>query len=123
MQLVSLGLQVSQITWLATRTCIHPCHVDHKGVILLANIPGQDSRRYSVKTWLPIPTLPLDVDFNNKKPHHLTHFAIHRSGLAMGHKAAESLGTNYRVEKLPECFTPEVLRAARVFLKELSTGH
>ena len=102
----------------------HPCYVDdghilirvsipyYKGVLLLAVLRGQESRKHFVRTYLQMPILPLDVDFVNKKPHQLTRFTIHRSALAMGYKAAEPIGNKYRVEKRLDWFTPEVLRAA-----------
>ena len=54
-----------------------------------------------------------------KKPDLLTHLAIHTAANAIGY---ETKGSNARADNKADWFTPEVLRAARVFLKELSTA-
>ena len=54
-----------------------------------------------------------------KKPDLLTHLAIHIAAQAIGY---ETKANNRRADNKADWFTPEVLRAARVFLKELSTA-
>ena len=66
-----------------------------------------------------VPYLSPSVDFDKKKPDPMTHFAIYTAGLAIGY---ETRANNLRAENMAEWFTPEVLRAARVFLKDLSTA-
>ena len=61
----------------------------------------------------------MEVDKPLKKPDLLTHLAIHTAAAAIGY---ETKGNNLRAENKSDWFTPEVLRAARVFLKELSTA-
>ena len=47
---------------------------------------------------------------------------MYTAGLATGYEPHPAIGHNYRAENKADWFTPEVLRATRVFLKELSTG-
>ena len=67
----------------------------HKnGPLLLGTFPGMTPRKYTVTNIHQVPTLGLTMEVD--KPH---------------------------AENKSDWFTPEVLRAARVFLKELSTAH
>ena len=109
----------------------HPCVVKggllmrvstpyHKnGPLLLGTFPGIPPRKYTVTNIHQVPTLGLtmEVDKPMKKLDLLTHLAIHtaKQPLAMKRKGTIVL-------RITEWFTPEVLRAARVFLKELSTA-
>ena len=111
----------------------HPCVVRggllmrvstpyHKnGPLLLGTFPGMTPRKCTVANIHLVPTLGLtmEVDKPMKKPDLLTHLAIHTATAAIG---SETKGNNARADNKADWFTPEVLRAARVFLKELSTA-
>ena len=92
------------------------------GVLLLGTIPGMKSEKHEITNHYSPPTMSPGVDFAQKKPDHRTHFAIYTAGVAIGYEPQPTIGHNYRAENKADWFTPEVLRAARVFLKELSTG-
>ena len=94
----------------------------HKnGNLMLGTFPGMQSRKHTVTNIHQVPTLGLTMEADKpmKKPDFLTHLAIHSAGAAVGY---EVKGNSVRAENKAEWFTPEVLRAARVFLKELSTA-
>ena len=89
------------------------------GKLMLGTFPGMTSNRHVVTGVLQVPTLLPNMDGVNEKPDQLTHFAIYTAGIATGY---ETRGTMSRAENKAAWFTPEVLRAARVFLKDLSTA-
>ena len=111
----------------------HPCVVKggllmrvstpyHKnGTLMLGTFPGIAPMKHKVIKPQQVPNLGLTmkVDEPMKKPDLLTHLAIHTAANAIGY---ETKGSNTRAENKADWFTPEVLRAARVFLKELSTA-
>ena len=111
----------------------HPCVVRggllmrvstpyHKnGQLLLGTFPGMTTMKYIVTDIHLVPTLGLtmEVDKPMKKPDLLTHLAIHTATAAIGYVTR---GSNARADNTADWFTPEVLRAARVFLKEVSTA-
>ena len=112
----------------------HPCVVKgglllmrvsipyHKnGPLMLGTFPGMTPRKHTVTKVHQVPFLGLtmEVDKPMKKPDLLTHLAIHTAANAIGY---ETKGTNLRADNKADWFTPEVLRAARVFLKDLSTA-
>ena len=74
---------------------------------------------YEVNNHIAVPTMAPNVDFFKKKPEQITHFAIYTAAVAIGY---EPRGANARAENKADWFTPEVLRAARAFLKELSVA-
>ena len=90
------------------------------GHLMLGTYPGMEPRKHTVKNVHQVPTLGLtmEVDKPTKKPDLLTHLAIHTAASAIGY---ETKGSNVRADNKADWFTPEVLRAARVFLKDLST--
>ena len=93
----------------------------HKnGKLMLGTFPGMAPRKYKVKPQLvPYLSLTAELDKAAKKPDLLTHLAIHTAANAIGY---ETRAGNARADNKADWFTPEVLRAARVFLKELSTA-
>ena len=93
----------------------------HKnGKLMLGTFPGMAPRKYKVKPQLvPYLSLTSELDKVAKKPDLLTHLAIHTAANAIGY---ETRAGNARADNKADWFTPEVLRAARVFLKELSTA-
>ena len=94
----------------------------HKnGTLMLGTFPGMKSQRHVVTGVHHVPTLELimDLEKEKKKPDTLTHLAIYTAGIAIGY---ELRGGNLGAENKAEWFTPQVLRAARVFLKDLSTA-
>ena len=94
----------------------------HKnGSLMLGNFPGMKPQRHTIKSPYRVPTLELNMDLDkpNRRPDMLTHLAIYTAGSAIGY---ETRGLNPRAENKADWFTPEVLRAARVFLKDLSTA-
>ena len=111
----------------------HPCVVKggllmrvstpyHKnGNLMLGTFPGMAPRKFKVVKPQQVPNLALTVEMDKvmKKPDLLTHLAIHTAANAIGY---ETRAGNARAENKADWFTPEVLRAARVFLKELSTA-
>ena len=111
----------------------HPCVVKggllmrvstpyHKnGTLMLGTFPGMTPMKHKVIKPQQVPHLGLTmkVDEPMKKLDLLTHLAIHTAANAIGY---ETKGSNNRAENKADWFTPKVLRAARVFLKELSTA-
>ena len=111
----------------------HPCVVKggllmristpyHKnGNLMLGTFPGMAPRKHKVVKPHQVPNLALTMEMDKamKKPDLLTHLAIHTAANAIGY---ETRAGNARAENKADWFTPEVLRAARVFLKELSTA-
>ena len=112
----------------------HPCVVKggfllmrvstpyHKnGHLMLGTFSGMEPKKHDVKNVHRVPTLELNMDVEkvNRKPEILTHLAIYTAGIAIGYEAK---GSNLRAENKADWFTPEVLRAARVFLKDVSTA-
>ena len=94
----------------------------HKnGNLMLGTFPGMEPRKHTVMNIHQVPTLGLSMEMDKpqKKPDLLTHLAIHTAGTAIGY---ETKGNSFRAENKADRFTPEVLRAARVFLKDLSTA-
>ena len=92
----------------------------HKnGHLMLGTFPGTQPRKHTVTKIHQVPTLGLtmEVDKPTKKPDFLTHLAIHSAGAAIGYEVKNN---SIRAENKSDWFT--VLRAARVFLKELSTA-
>ena len=91
------------------------------GNLMLGTFPGMLPRKHTVTNIHQVPTLGLtmEVDKPLKKPDLLTHLAIHTAAAAIGY---ETKGNNLRADNKSDWFTPEVLRAARVFLKDLSTA-
>ena len=87
------------------------------GHLMLGTFPGMMSQKHVVKDIHHVPTLELNMDMEkaNWKPDILTHLAIYTAGLAIGY---ETRGSNLRADNKSDWFTPEVLRAARVFLKQ-----
>ena len=83
--------------------------------------PGMEPKKHIITSVHQVPTLGLNMDWDkpNKKPDLLTHLAIHTAGSAIGY---ETKGNDFRADNKADWFTPEVLRAARVFLKDLSTA-
>ena len=92
-----------------------PYNVD--GELLLKTLPGERPTRYNLDRALAIQHLKLESDFRENEPAPLAHCAMHFATRALGYKLKER-----RVDDRPEWFTPEVLRAARVFIKEVSSG-
>ena len=90
---------------------------DQDGELLLRTLPGKNSTRYHLDHALTIQHLRLDTDLRENKPQQLAHCALHFATRAVGYKMKER-----RVDDRPEWFTSEVLRAARVFIKEVSSG-
>ena len=88
---------------------------------MLGTFPGMAPMKHKVTKYHQVPHLGLtmEVDKPLKKPDLLTHLAIHIATSAIGY---ETRGNNPRADNKADWFTPEVLRAARVFLKELSTA-
>ena len=111
----------------------HPCVVKggllmrvstpyHKtGTLMLGTFPGMTPKKHKVVKPQLVPYLSLtaEIDKAAKKPDLLTHLAIHTAANAIGY---ETRAGNARADNKADWFTPEVLRAARVFLKELSTA-
>ena len=94
----------------------------HKnGHLMLGTFPGMEPKKHVVRDVHQVPTLELNMDMGkpNRKPDLLTHLAIHTAGVAIGY---ETRGGNLRAENKADWFTPEVLRAARVFLEDVSTA-
>ena len=87
------------------------------GDLLLKTLPGERPVRYTLDRALTIQHLKLDADFRENKPAPLAHCAMHFATRALGFQFKEG-----KVDDRPEWFTPEVLRAARVFIKEVSSG-
>ena len=92
-----------------------PYNID--GELLLKTLPGEKPTRYNLDRALTIQHLKLESDFKENKPAPLAHCAMHFATRALGYKLKERW-----VDDRPEWFTPEVLRAARVFIKEVSSG-
>ena len=89
-----------------------------EGELLLRTLPGEAPTRYTLKNALTIQHLKLEGDFkDNKLIVPLAHCAMHFATRAIGYKLKEG-----KVVDRPAWFTPEVLRAARVFIKEVSSG-
>ena len=89
-----------------------------QGQLLLKTLPGESPTRYTFKNSLQITHLRLEADFkDNKMITPLIHCVLHFATRAMGYKLKEG-----KVAERPAWFTPEVLRAARVFIKEVSSG-
>ena len=88
---------------------------------MLGTFPGMAPRKHKVIKPHQVPNLALTMEMDKamKKPDLLTHLAIHTAANAIGY---ETRAGNARAENKADWFTPEVLRAARVFLKELSTA-
>ena len=80
------------------------------------------SEKHDISNHHSLPTMSPDVDLAQRKPDHLTDFAIRTAGVAIAYEPLPAIGHNSRAENKADWFTPEVLTAARVFLKELSTG-
>ena len=93
----------------------------HKnGTLMLGTFPGMAPKKHKAKPQLvPYLSLTAETDKAAKKPDLLTHLAIHTAANAIGY---ETRAGSARAESKADWFTPEVLRAARVFLKELSTA-
>ena len=88
------------------------------GELLLKTLPGESPTRYTLKNPLQIHHLKLEADFkDNKLITPLAHCVLHFATRALGYKLKEG-----KVAERPAWFTPEVLRAARVFIKEVSSG-
>ena len=88
------------------------------GELLLRTLPGESPTRYTLKNPLQIHHLKLEADFkDNKLISPLAHCVLHFATRAVGYKLKEG-----KVAERPAWFTPEVLRAARVFIKEVSSG-
>ena len=88
------------------------------GELLLRTLPGESPTRYTLKTALSIQHVRLEGDLKeNKHIVPLAHCAMHFATRAIGYKMKEG-----KIIDRPTWFTPEVLRAARVFLKEVSSG-
>ena len=130
-------IRAEQIEYLAGAKPIvprgpHPCVVKggllmristpyhRNGHLMLGTFPGMEPRKHVVQDVHHVPTMELNMDMEkvNRKPDLLTHLAIHSAAVAIGY---ETRGSNLRAENKADWFTPEVLRAARVFLKDLST--
>ena len=92
-----------------------PYNID--GELQLRTLPGERPTRYTLSKALSIQHLKLEADFRDNKPAALTHCALHFATRALGYKLKEG-----KVDDRPTWFTPEVLRAARVFIKEVSSG-
>ena len=89
-----------------------------EGKLLLRTLPGEAPTRYHFTKSLAIQHLRLEADFkDNKLISPLAHCAMHLATRAIGYKLKEG-----KVVDRPTWFTPEVLRAARVFIKEVSSG-
>ena len=89
-----------------------------EGQLLLRTLPGEAPTRYTLTRALTIQHLRLEGDFRgNKLIAPLAHCAMHLATRAIGYKLKEG-----KVGERPTWFTPEVLRAARVFIKEVSSG-
>ena len=89
-----------------------------QGQLLLKTLPGEAPTRYNLKEALQVPHLKLEADFkDNKLISPLAHCVLHFATRALGYKLKEG-----KVGDRPAWFTPEVLRAARVFIKEVSSG-
>ena len=89
-----------------------------EGELLLRTLPGEVPTRYNLTRALTIQHLRLEADFmGNKLIAPLAHCAMHFATRAIGYKLKEG-----KVGDRPTWFTPEVLRAARVFIKEVSSG-
>ena len=95
----------------------------HKnGTLMLGTFPGMTSQKHTINAIHHVPTLELNMDLEkvNRRPDTLTHLAIYTAGIAIGYEAR---GGNLRAENEAEWFTPEVLRAARVFLLAALLSH
>ena len=89
-----------------------------EGELLLRTLPGEAPTRYTLTNALVIQHLKLEADFkDNKLIAPLAHCAMHFATRAIGYKLKDG-----KVGDRPAWFTPEVLRAARVFIKEVSSG-
>ena len=89
-----------------------------EGELLLRTLPGEAPTRYTLANALTIQHLRLEADFkDNKLISPLAHCALHFATRAIGYKLKDG-----KVGDRPAWFTPEVLRAARVFIKEVSSG-
>ena len=88
---------------------------------MLGTFPGMAPKKHKVVKPQLVPYLSLtaEIDKAMKKPDLLTHLAIHTAANAIGY---ETRAGSARADNKADWFTPEVLRAARVFLKELSTA-
>ena len=89
-----------------------------EGELLLRTLPGEAPTRYTLKNALQIHHLKLEADFkDNRLISPLAHCVLHFATRALGYKLKDG-----KVGERPAWFTPEVLRAARVFIKEVSSG-
>ena len=89
-----------------------------EGDLLLRTLPGEAPTRYTLKAALQIQHLKLEADFkDNRLISPLAHCVLHFATRALGYKLKDG-----KVGDRPAWFTPEVLRAARVFIKEVSSG-
>ena len=86
-----------------------------EGELQLKTLPGERPVRYNLPKALTIQHLKLEADFRDNKPNPLTPSAMHFATRALGYKLKDG-----KVDDRPSWFTPEVLRAARVFIKEVS---
>ena len=87
------------------------------GELQLKTLPGVRPVRYALDKALAVQHLKLETDFRDNKPAPLMHCALHFATRALGYKLKDG-----KVDDRPTWFTPEVLRAARVFIKEVSSG-
>ena len=87
------------------------------GELQLKTLPRERPVKYTLTKALTIQHLKLEMDFRDNKPNPLTHCAMHFATRALGYKLKDG-----KVDDRPAWFTPEVLRAARVFTKEVSSG-
>ena len=89
-----------------------------QGHLLLRTLPGESPTRYTLQDAIQIHHLKLEADFkDNKLITPMIHCVLHFATRALGYKFKEG-----KVAERPAWFTPEVLRAARVFIKEVSSG-
>ena len=89
-----------------------------EGELLLRTLPGEAPTRYTLKNALQVHHLKLEADFkDNRLISPLAHCVLHFATRALGYKLKDG-----KVGDRPAWFTPEVLRAARVFIKEVSSG-
>ena len=88
-----------------------------EGELQLRTLPGERPVRYNLPKAPTIQHLKLEADFRDNKPNPLTHCSMHFATRALGYKLKDG-----KVDERPSWFTPEVLRAARVFIKEVSSG-
>ena len=89
-----------------------------EGELLLRTLPGEAPTRYNLAKVMTIQHLKLEADFKDSKSiAPVAHCAMHFATRAIGYKLKEG-----KVSDRPTWFTPEVLRTARVFIKEVSSG-